>query len=68
MTAYLMMNKEGNARIPFRAVESPNFRTEAQVMDPSLNQLFEMESALSRMRKEKAEKEKRSPTEGDRFR
>ena len=48
LTAYLMMNRDGNAHIPFRSFQSPsNLRTEAQILDPGLNQLFEMENALT---------------------
>ncbi len=49
LTAYLMMNRDGNAHIPFRSFEAPaTLRTEAQVLDPGLNQLFETETALTR--------------------
>jgi hypothetical protein len=63
LTAYLMMNRDGNARIPFRSFESPSsLRTEAQVLDPSLNQLFEMENALNK-RKGIASPKKRVPSD-----
>ena len=53
LTAYLMMNKEGNARIPLRAVQAPSYRTEATALDPAVNQLFLMEDQLSKLPKEK---------------
>jgi hypothetical protein len=63
MTAYLMMNQDGNARIPVRSFQSPaTLRTEAQVMDPGLNQLFEMENALTR-RKGVVAPKKRVPSD-----
>jgi hypothetical protein len=49
VTAYLMMNREGGARIPLRTLESPVYRTETMVVDPALNQLFEVEDALSKV-------------------
>lgn len=64
MTAYLMMNSE-NQRAPLlRSFEAsaPVYRNEAAALDPGLNQLFEMEEVLSRMRKERADEKRRVPT------
>ncbi len=45
-----MMNKDGNARIPLRAVQGPNaFRSEASVLDPGVSQLFQVEDQLSQL-------------------
>ena len=55
MTAYLMMNKEGNARIPVRAFENPSLRSDALAVDPGVNSLFEMEDQLSKLPAEKPE-------------
>lgn len=60
LTAYLMMNQEGNARIPGRSFQSTTFRAEAQVLDPAVSQLLEMEEALSRMRKNRRDDYKNS--------
>lgn len=62
-TSYLMMNKEGNARIPLRIYQGPYFRTEAAMMDPAVNQLFEMESALTKARQEKTKVKERTLTD-----
>ncbi len=53
VTSYLMMDREGNARIPLRIYQGPYFRSEAVVVDPALNRLMEMENELRNMRKEK---------------
>jgi hypothetical protein len=65
VTAYLMMNREGNARIPMRALQGPSLRTEALVLDPAVNQLFEMEDALSKLPQDKPvnSRQKRSPSD-----
>ena len=62
VTAYLMMNNEGNAVLPARSVQAPTYRSEATIVDPAVNQLFEMEDALSKLPGEKAE-DARTPTE-----
>lgn len=49
VTAYLMMNKEGNARIPLPEFQSQSYRTEALSVDPGVTQLFEMEDALAHL-------------------
>ncbi len=53
MTAYLMMNKEGNADLPLRSVQAPAMRSEANALDPAVKQLFQMEDQLSKLPKEK---------------
>ena len=65
VTAYLMMNREGNAHIPMRALPGPsNLRTEAFVLDPGVNQLFEMEDALSKLpRNSEPAMQKRAPSD-----
>jgi hypothetical protein len=63
VTSYLMMNREGNAKIPLRSVSAPTLRTEALALDPAVNQLFEMEDAITKLRKEKPEPQKRVPTD-----
>ena len=63
-TAYLMMNKEGNANVPFRALQTPSYRMDAQVGNPALNQLFEMENKLSGLKAPPAKEDlKRLPTQ-----
>ena len=62
-TSYLMMNQDGNARTPLRSVQGPGLRTEALALDPAVNQLFEMENAISKLRKEKQETLKRVPSD-----
>jgi len=60
-TAYLAMNKEGNGRLPLRAMQEPSLRAEATLVDPAVTQLFQMEDALSRL--DSGEKtEARSPS------
>jgi hypothetical protein len=61
-TAYLMMNTDINARVPLRTVETAPLRTEAQILDPGLNQLFEMENALNG-RKDSIHSKKRVPSD-----
>lgn len=65
VTAYLMMNSE-NQRAPllrgFQA-SGPVYRNEAATLDPGLNQLFEMEEVLSKMRKDRSDDKKRMPTQ-----
>jgi len=65
VTAYLMMNREGNAHIPMRALPGPsNLRTEALVLDPGVNQLFEMSDALSKLPRENEPPfQKRAPSD-----
>lgn len=64
VTAYLMMNSE-NQRAPllrsFQA-STPVYRNEAAALAPGLNQLFEMEEVLSKMRKDRTDTQKRVPT------
>ena len=47
--AYLAVNKEGGGRLPLRAMQSPEYRTEASIVDPAVTQLFQMEDALTRL-------------------
>lgn len=47
--AYLAVNKEGNSRLPLRAMQESQYRTEATIVDPAVTQLFQMEDALSRL-------------------
>lgn len=62
VSAYLMMSSETNARIPMRSFQAPTYRPESASVDPALNQLFEMESALSNMpSKANPEAQKRGP-------
>lgn len=65
VTAYLMMNSENQREPLLRAFQatSPVYRPEAATLDPGLNQLFEMEQVLSKMRKERTEEQKRLPTQ-----
>ena len=65
VTAYLMMNREGNARMPVRSLQGPALRTDALVLDPAVNQLFEMEDQLSKLPQDKAtvSPQKRSPSD-----
>lgn len=60
ITTYLMMNKEGNARVPLRAVQAPasTLRSEAGLVDSGVSQLFEMEDQLSRLPAQKAPRPK----------
>ncbi len=47
LSAYLMLEREKNDRLPLQAL-SPNPQLkEATVMDPVVNQLFEFEEALT---------------------
>ncbi len=49
-TAYLAMNRDGNSRLPLRALQNPmSYRAEANIVDPAVTQLFQMEEALSRL-------------------
>jgi hypothetical protein len=48
-SAYFAINKEGNARVPLRAVQEPTYRSEANIVDPAVTQLFQMEDALTRL-------------------
>jgi len=62
VTAYLMMNKEGNARIPLPALQGPSaYRTEASALDPGVNQLFQMEDQLSKLPSDRGQR--RRPSE-----
>ena len=60
VASYLMMDREGVARMPIRVYQGPYFRTEAITVDPALNQLLEMERALRKAREQSGEK--RGPT------
>lgn len=55
MTSYLMMDRDGNSKSPLRAVQTPSLRTEAMPLDPAVNQLFEMEDAISKLRRDRPE-------------
>ena len=46
LTAYMMMNHGFNLHVPNRNFQGGGFRAEAQVVDPAVSQLLEMESAL----------------------
>lgn len=50
VTAYLSLQKEGNARIPLRAIQSPNFRVEAGLADASVGKLQEVEEVLAEIK------------------
>ena len=62
VTAYMMMNQDESAHLPFRAFQSPALRVEATSFDPGMNQLFEIEDAINKIRKEKSDA-KRVPSE-----
>jgi len=50
VTTYLMMNKEGNARVPLQALQSPQtLRSEASLVDPAVSQLFQMQDEISHL-------------------
>ena len=66
LTSYLMMNREGNTKAPLRTVQTPALRTDAMPLDPAVSQLFEMEDAIYKLRKEKTEPQKRAPSDADR--
>lgn len=62
-TLYFMLSQDGGSRFPLRALQAPEeMRTEASIA-PGLNQLFEVEKALSKLPKERAIIERRIPTE-----
>ena len=61
ITAYLMMNRPGSSTIPFREFQTESYRTEAQLLDPGVIQLIEMEGKLSKMRKDKKDDQRRVP-------
>jgi hypothetical protein len=62
-TAYLMMNSDGNSRVPLRALQAPTFRNEAAVTDPAITQLLEMEEVLAKLKKDKSDDLKRVPSQ-----
>ncbi len=49
LTAYMMMNQGTSLRVPNRNFQSGGFRAEAQVVDPAVSQLLEMENALAKV-------------------
>ncbi len=49
LTAYMMMNQGTTLRVPNRNFQSGGFRAEAQVVDPAVSQLLEMENALAKV-------------------
>ena len=62
-TLYFMLSQDGGSRFPLRALQAPEeMRTEASIA-PGLNQLFEVEKALSKLPKERAIIERRIPSE-----
>lgn len=62
-TAYYMMDRDDNVRLPIGGYQSPELTTEATLVDPGLTSLFEMEDQLKKQdRKEKAD-QKRLPTQ-----
>lgn len=62
-TAYFMMNREGNVRLPIGSYQSPELKAEASLVDPAVSSLFEMESELKKSTKVKPETLKRLPTQ-----
>ncbi len=63
VTAYMMMNREGSIRTPFASMQpTSTLRSEATLVDPAVTSLFEMEDALSRLKKDKKDDTKRVPT------
>ena len=68
VSSYLMMSKDNSADQVARSVQSP-LRSEASSLDPAVNQLFEMEDAISKLPKDvkdKPEPRKRVPSEATR--
>jgi hypothetical protein len=64
LTAYMMMNQGATLRVPNRNFQNGAFRSEAQVVDPAIGQLLEMENALAKVPREKEKSgEGRIPTE-----
>ena len=62
VTSYLMMNQEGNARIPVQSVGYNPFRVEGQLLDPALDQLLSIEDMLSTQAAGAEESPQRSPS------
>ncbi len=62
VTAYMMMNREGSIRTPFASMSPTTLRSEATMVDPAVSSLFEMEDALSKLKKDKKEELIRVPT------
>jgi hypothetical protein len=62
VTAYMMMNQDESAHLPVRTFQSPALRAEATSFDPGMTQLFEMEDAINKIRKDKPEA-KRVPSD-----
>lgn len=66
LISYVMIHREINARITLPSVPGNSNRMDASpVVDPVVNQLFEVESALSRVPVPKTKEEKRKITEAD---
>ncbi|MBI4404695.1 MAG: hypothetical protein HY537_11065 [Deltaproteobacteria bacterium] len=61
VTSYFMIDRESNARLPANSFQGTQWRADSQVADPALNQLLEMERALSRIRKDREDELKRKP-------
>lgn len=61
IASYLMMDRDGNAKIPFRFYQGPYYRADAVIVDPALHQLFEVESALKRQPEVKKDKDLSPP-------
>ncbi len=65
ITAYLMMNKESNARVAMPSMAPQSLRSQAAILNPSLNQLFQTEDQLSKLPVEKTQPRRPSESEAE---
>ena len=63
VTAYLMMDRNLNARVPYRPVQTPAMVSEANI-DPALGSLFEIEKGLGKLNQLEKD-QKRIPSQMD---
>jgi hypothetical protein len=63
LTAYLMMNQGTSLNVPNRNFQNGGFRSEAQVVDPAVRELLDMENALAKVPKEKSREKAQESSE-----
>lgn len=62
VTAYLMMSRTDNIGLPFRS-QTPSFKMEAQVSDPAVSRLLEMESTFNELSRREKKPDRRNPAD-----
>lgn len=64
VTSYLMMERDKSDSIPGQTISSPALRSEASAFDPAVEQLMQMEDAITKLRRDRPDSsKKRAPSD-----